>query len=257
MHGRAGAPPKRAHSTALICMLVSPKIAWPHPSTHSANTPEKKKKKVFFAATILLSVSSHFHSPALLNGGGAPRAIAPSYHRRAYEDYEVYLLSSRQRRPNRGHVGQSAFLDKNPRLLTSRYFVFSQTKRNSNLLMMTMAIPSSFASRLVLCIAPALSFLFVSSITTSYAAPIHLSPYDGRSMDANCISIRSPDQAFLTPSKTSALLFSMDGYSGRSSTAVTGHGNPIDPHSERTEFIKNVLIDNVDPVVLLLGTRPE
>ena len=47
--------------------------------------------------------------------------------------------------------------------------------------MMTMAISSSFASRLVLCIAPALSFLFVSSITTSYAAPIHLSPYDGRS----------------------------------------------------------------------------
>ena len=121
--------------------------------------------------------------------------------------------------------------------------------------MMTMAISSSFASRLVLCIAPALLFLFVSSISTSYAAPIHLSPYDGRGMDANCISIRSPE-AFLTPSKTS-LLFSIDGYSGRSSTAVTGHGNPIDPHFERTEFIKNVLIDNIDPVVLLLGARPE
>ena len=49
---------------------------------------------------------------------------------------------------------------------------------------MTMAISSSFASRLVLCIAPALSFLFVSSIPTSYATPIYLPPYDARRMDA-------------------------------------------------------------------------
>ena len=118
-----------------------------------------------------------------------------------------------------------------------------------------MAISSSFASRSVFRIAPALLFSFVCSISTCYAAPIHLPPYDGRRMDANCMSIRPPND-FLTPSKTS-LLFSMDGYSGRSSTAVTGHGKPMDPYSECTEFIKDVLVDNIDPVVLLLGARPE
>ena len=118
-----------------------------------------------------------------------------------------------------------------------------------------MAISSSFASRLVLRIAPALLFSFVCSISTSYAARIHLPLYDGPRMDANCFSIRSSHD-FLTSSKTS-MLFSIGGPSGRSSTAVTGHGKPIDPHSERTEFIKSVLVDNIDPVVLLLGARPE
>ena len=44
-----------------------------------------------------------------------------------------------------------------------------------------MAISSSFASRLVLRIAPALLFSFVCSISTSYAARIHLPLYDGPS----------------------------------------------------------------------------
>ena len=47
-----------------------------------------------------------------------------------------------------------------------------------------MAISSSFASRLVLRIAPALLFSFVFSISTSYAARINLSHYDGPRMDA-------------------------------------------------------------------------
>ena len=118
-----------------------------------------------------------------------------------------------------------------------------------------MAISSSFASRLVLRIAPALLFSFVFSISTSYAARIPQLHYEGPRMDPNCMSIRSSHD-FLTSSKTS-MLFSIGRPSGRSSTAVTGHGKPIDPHSERTEFIQSVLVDNIDPVVLLLGTRPE
>ena len=72
-----------------------------------------------------------------------------------------------------------------------------------------MAISSSFASRLVLRIAPALLFSFVFSISTSYAARIHLPLYDGPRMDANCLSIRS-SYDFLTLSKTS-LLFLLVG----------------------------------------------
>ena len=117
-----------------------------------------------------------------------------------------------------------------------------------------MAISSSFASRLVPRIATTLLFSFVISISNSYAARVPLSHYEGPRINANFLSIRSPYD-FLTSSKTS-LLFSIGGPSGRSSTAVTGHGKPIDPHFERTEFIKSVLVDNIDPVVLLLGARP-
>ena len=118
-----------------------------------------------------------------------------------------------------------------------------------------MAMSPSFASRLVIRIAPALLLSFVFSITPSYATRIHHPPYDDPPMDANCRSIRLPN-SFLTLSKTLSM-FSIGGHSGRSRPAVTGHGKPIDPHSERTEFIKGVLIDNIDPVVLLLGARPE
>ena len=50
-------------------------------------------------------------------------------------------------------------------------------------------------------------------------------------------------------------LFSLGEISGRASTAIVGHGKPIDPHSERTEFIQSVHVDNIGPVVLLLGTH--
>ena len=53
------------------------------------------------------------------------------------------------------------------------------------------------------------------------------------------------------------MFLSLGESSGRASTTIVGHGKPIDPHSERTELIQSVLVDNIDPVVLLLGTRPE
>ena len=118
-----------------------------------------------------------------------------------------------------------------------------------------MAISSSFASRLILCITSALLPSFVFYMYTSYAARVPQSLYGGPRMDANCIAIRSLYE-FLTPSKIS-MFFSLGESSGRASTTIVGHGKPIDPHSERTELIQNVFVENIDPVVLLLGTSPE
>ena len=56
-----------------------------------------------------------------------------------------------------------------------------------------MAISSSFASRLVLGIAPVLLLSFVFSISTSYAAQVHLPLYDGPRMRA----VRSSGNALL------------------------------------------------------------
>ena len=46
---------------------------------------------------------------------------------------------------------------------------------------------------------------------------------------------------------------------GRADISITiaGHEKPIDSHSDRTELIHQTLVDNVDPVVLLLRVLTE
>ena len=78
-----------------------------------------------------------------------------------------------------------------------------------------MAISSSFASRLVLRIAPALLFSFVFSISTSYAARVPQPLYGGPRMDAIAMQL-----------VLSTNSISLGETSGRASTAIVGTARP-------------------------------
>ena len=66
-----------------------------------------------------------------------------------------------------------------------------------------------------------------------------------------------PHDAFLTPNTSISLRFGDSFGRADISTTIVGHEKPIDSHSDRTELIHQTLVDNVDPVVLLLGVLPE